>query len=74
MGDKAYKKLFRDGYYISGLREQDGRIYEYLNDVQEILAFDFNLQPGDCFKDGIDELAQMEVKQVIETEIYGYRL
>lgn len=65
MGGVPYKKLFFDGKFISGLREEDGRVYECYEDGHpELMAFDFNLQPGDIFKDEVDDMTKMEVKQV----------
>ena len=54
LGGVTYKKLFLDGKFLSGLREEDGRIYEWGD--PEGLVFDFSLQSGDIFKDAIDEL------------------
>ena len=60
-----YKKLFFDGKFISGLREEDGRVYECYEDGHpELMVFDFNLQPGDIFKDEVNDMDQMQVKQV----------
>ena len=65
MGGVTYKKLFLDGRFVSGLREEDGRIYEcYWDDYPEMPAFDFHLQAGEIFKDEVNDLVQMEVKQV----------
>ena len=65
MGGKTYKKLFRDGSFICGLREEDGRIYKCsLDFISEILTFDINLWTGDIFKDEVNDHSQMEVKQV----------
>ena len=65
MGGVPYKKLFFDGKFISGLREEDGRVYECYEDGHpELMAFDFNLQPGDIFKDEVNDMDQMQVKQV----------
>lgn len=72
MGGVTYKKLFLDGKFVSGLREEDGRIYEcYWDDDPEGLVFDFSLQPGDIFKDFWGDLNQMQVKQVTELNIDG---
>lgn len=66
-----YKKLFLDDSFLSGLREEDGRIYECLGeDIPEVLIFDFNLQPGDIFKDEFND-SEMEVKQVRTVSIDG---
>ena len=65
MGGVAYKKLYLDDRFVSGLREEDGRVYEcYEDGLPELMAFDFNLQPGDIFKDEVDEMYKMEVKLV----------
>ena len=65
MGGTTYKKLFLDGRFVSGLREEEGRIYEcYWDDYPEMRSFDFNLQSGDIFKDEANDMEQMEVKQV----------
>ena len=65
MSGVAYKKLYLDDRFVSGLREEDGRVYEcYENGLPELMAFDFNLQPGDIFKDEVDEMYKMEVKLV----------
>ncbi|MBO7130257.1 MAG: hypothetical protein J6W05_10870 [Prevotella sp.] len=69
LGGVTYKKLFLDGKFLSGLREEDGRIYEWGD--PEGLVFDFSLQSGDIFKDAIDELDKMQVKQVTELNIDG---
>ena len=72
MGGTTYKKLFLDDMFVSGLREEDGRVYErYWDDVPEQLIFDFYLQPGDIFKDEVDDMFQMEVKQVREVDVDG---
>ena len=45
MDGATYKKLFLDDMFVSGLREEDGRVYErYWEDVPEQLIFDFYLQ------------------------------
>ena len=65
MGGLAYKKLFLDGRFVSGLREENGRIYEcYWDGYPEQLAFDFNLHSGDIFKSDVDDMEQLEVRQV----------
>ncbi len=65
MGGTTYKKLFLDGSFVSGLREEDGRVYEcYWDGYPEMRSFDFNLQSGDIFKDEANDMDQMEVKQV----------
>ena len=65
MSGVAYKKLYLDDRFVSGLREEDGRVYEcYEDGLPELMAFDFNLQPGDIFKDEVDEMYKMEVKLV----------
>ena len=72
MGGMVYKKLFLDDMFVSGLREEDGRVYErYWDDVPEELIFDFYLQPGDIFKDGFQDQVQMEVKQTREVDVEG---
>ena len=72
MDGATYKKLFLDDMFVSGLREEDGRVYErYWEDVPEQLIFDFYLQPGDIFKDEADDMYQMEVKQVREVDVDG---
>ena len=72
MNDVAYKKLYLDDRFVSGLREEDGRVYErYWEDVPEQLIFDFYLQPGEIFKDEVDDMYQMEVKQVREVDVDG---
>ena len=72
MGGVTYKKLFLDDMFVSGLREEDGRVYErYWEDVPEQLIFDFDLQPGEIFKDEVDDMYQMEVKQVREVDVDG---
>lgn len=72
MGGMVYKKLFLDDMFVSGLREEDGRVYErYWDDVPEELIFDFYLQPGDIFKDGFQDQVQMEVKQKREVDVEG---
>ena len=72
MNDVAYKKLYLDDRFVSGLREEDGRVYErYWEDVPEQLIFDFYLQPGEIFKDEVDDMFQMEVKQVREVDVDG---
>ena len=72
MGGVTYKKLFLDDMFVSGLREEDGRVYErYWEDVPEQLIFDFYLQPGEIFKDEVDDMYQMEVKQVREVDVDG---
>ena len=72
MGGTTYKKLFLDDMFVSGLREEDGHVYErYWDDVPEQLIFDFYLQPGDIFKDEVDDMFQMEVKQVREVDVDG---
>ena len=65
MSGVAYKKLYLDDRFVSGLREEDGRVYEcYEDGLPELMAFDFNLQPCDIFKDEVDEMYKMEVKLV----------
>ena len=65
MGGKTYKKLFLDGSFICGLREEGGCIYEcYLDYVPETLTFDINFLTGDVFKDEVNDHSQMEVRQV----------
>ena len=65
MSGVAYKKLYLDDRFVSGLREEDGRVYEcYEDGLPELMAFDFSLQPGDIFKDEVDEMYKMEVKLV----------
>ena len=65
MGGLAYKKLCLDGRFVSGLREENGYIYEcYWDGYPEQLAFDFNLQSGDIFKSEVNDMEQLEVKQV----------
>ena len=65
MSGVAYKKLYLDDRFVSGLREEEGRVYEcYEDGLPELMAFDFNLQPGDIFKDEVDEMYKMEVKLV----------
>ena len=65
MSGVAYKKLYLDDRFVSGLREEDGCVYEcYEDGLPELMAFDFNLQPGDIFKDEVDEMYKMEVKLV----------
>ena len=65
MSGVAYKKLYLDEMFVSGLREEDGRVYECYEDGHpEFMAFDFNLQPGDIFDDEINDMDQMQVKQV----------
>ena len=72
MGGMVYKKLFLDDMFVSGLREEDGRVYErYWDDAPEELIFDFYLQPGDIFKDGFQDQVQMEVKQKREVDVEG---
>ena len=72
MDGATYKKLFLDDMFVSGLREEDGRVYErYWEDVPEQLIFDFYLQSGDIFKDEVDDMYQMEVKQVREVDVDG---
>lgn len=72
MNGTTYKKLFLDGQFVSGLREEVGRIYEcYWVNSPELRIFDFNLQPGDIFKDEFNDLDQMEVKQVRTVSIGG---
>ena len=72
MGNVVYKKLFLDNTFISGLREENGRIYEcYWNGVPECMIFDIHLQTGDLFKDTTDELNQMKVKNTDEIIIGG---
>lgn len=51
MGETTYKKLFLDGRFVSGLREEDGRVYEcYWEGYPEMRSFDFNLQSGDIYE------------------------
>ena len=65
MGGVTYKKLFLDGRFVSGLREEEGCIYEcYWDDCSEVLSFDFRLQAGEIFKNENSDLSQMEVKRV----------
>ncbi len=65
MGGVPYKKLFLDDRFISGLREEDGRVYECYEDGHpELMAFDFNHRPGDIIKDEVNDMTKMEVKQV----------
>ena len=72
MNGITYKKLYLDGLFVSGLREEEGRIYEcYWVNSPEMRIFDFNLRPGDIFKEEIDTLDQMEVKQVRTVSIGG---
>ena len=72
MGGKTYKKLFLDGSFICGLREEDGRLYEcYLDYVPETLTFDINLRSGDFFKDEVNDHSLMEVRQVRTFSISG---
>jgi hypothetical protein len=72
MGGVTYKKLFLDDVFVSGLREEDGRVYErYGDDEPEALIFDFYLQPGDIFNDVFQDQVQMEVKQTREVDIEG---
>ena len=72
MDGATYKKLFLDDMFVSGLREEDGRVYErYWEDVPEQLIFDFYLQSGDIFKDEVDDMFQMEVKQVRDVDVDG---
>ena len=72
MSGVAYKKLYLDDRFVSGLREEDGRVYErYWDDVPEELIFDFYLQPSDIFKDGFQDHVQMEVKQTREVDVEG---
>ena len=72
MGGVPYKKLFFDGKFISGLREEDGRVYECYEDGHpELMEFDFNLQPGDIFKDEVNDMTKMEVKLVRKYNFSG---
>ncbi len=72
MNGETYKKLFLDGRFVCGLREEDGRIYECSwDETPERLTFDVNLRPGDIFKDKFDDQVGMEVKQVRRFSISG---
>ena len=73
MGGVSYKKMYCDGIFVSGLREEDGRIYECSwEDVTEALTFDFQLQPGGIVEDNLmGDRAQMEVRQVREVDVDG---
>ncbi len=65
MNGVSYKKLFNNGRFVCGLREENGRVYECHRDGgPEQTAFDFNLQSGDIFKSEVDDMEQLEVRQV----------
>lgn len=72
LGRVSYKKLFLDGIFISGLREENGRIYEcYWDGVPEQPIFNYSLQTGDVFNDFVDDNTKMQVKLVREVVING---
>ena len=65
MNGETYKKLFLDGHFVCGLREEDGRIYECSwDETPERMTFDINLRTGDIFIVKSDDQVGMEVKQL----------
>ena len=72
MNGVSYKKLFNNGRFVCGLREEDGCIYEcHWDGVPEQTAFNFNLRPGDIFKGEINDTDQLEIKQVRTFDFNG---
>lgn len=68
---RSYKKLVRtdNQRFISGLRQEGNRVYEYI--TTEDLIFDFDLQEGDQFTSKLDHLTKMRVGHVWPITVNG---
>ena len=68
IGGVAYKKLLSNGYFVCGLREEDGRVYQATS--SERLLYDFNAQIGDVFMNG-NGSEKLQVNHVLKVDVNG---
>jgi hypothetical protein len=74
IGGVTYMKLLSNGYYVCGLREEDGRVYgcgwSQTQSSDEKLLYDFNAQIGDVFMNG-NGSEKLQVNHVLKVDVNG---